>query len=157
MSEKKQILTASVIGLLATTALLIIYTLIVVAVSGWLFAGLQFISTWYFIVSLAMGFGLQVGLYTYLKLSITQMHTSGKVMAVSGTTSTVAMVACCAHYLANVAPLLGLASVISLIGQYQRQLFWVGILFNFFGIIYLVSKIVHFKKYEPPTPQSNIT
>ncbi len=146
MSGRNQIFVASAIGLLATTALLTLYAVVVTTVSGWAFAGQQFSATWYFVVSLAVGFGLQVGLYTYLRQSIMQRHTGGKVVAVSGTTSTTAMLACCAHYLANVASLLGVAGAISVIGQYQRQLFWVGILFNFAGLAYLSYQLIRFKQ-----------
>lgn len=144
MSGRNKILTASVMGLLAATALFTLYAMVVTAVSGWAFAGQQFGATWYFVVSLAIGFGFQVGLYVYLRQSIVQMHASGKVVAVSGTTSTTAMLACCAHYLANIAPLLGLVGAISIVAQYQQQLFWVGMLFNLAGIAYLVWQIVRF-------------
>ena len=146
MSHRNQILTASAIGLLAATALFTLYAVIVTAVSGWAFAGQQFSATWYFVVSLAVCFGIQVGLYTYLRQSITQMDAGGKVVAVSGTTSTAAMLACCAHYLANVAPLLGLAGAISIVAQYQQQLFCVSMLFNLAGIVYLVWQLIRFKK-----------
>ncbi|MDP3985858.1 MAG: hypothetical protein Q8P77_00265 [Candidatus Veblenbacteria bacterium] len=149
MSYKKQILIATVLGLLAATALLTIYAVVVVAVSGWTFVERQFISTWYFVVSLAAGFGIQVGLYAYLKQRIAAQHTNGRVVVTSGTTSTAAMIACCAHYLANVASLLGIVGVVSFIGQYQRQLSWVGILFNLVGIIYLVSQLASFRKHVP--------
>ena len=146
MYSRNQTLTASTIGLLAAAVLFTIYVVIVTAVSGWAFAEQQFSTTWYFVVSLSIGFGIQVGLYAYLRQSITQMHASGKVVAVSGTTSTTAMLACCAHYLVNVAPLLGLAGAISLIGQYQQPLFWIGIIFNLAGIAYLIYQLARFKK-----------
>lgn len=143
--------------MLAAIILIILYIVIITAISGWVFSGQQFSATWYFIVSLAFGFGLQVGLYTYLRQSIAQGYAGGKVVAVSGTTSTTAMLACCAHYLANIVPFLGLSGAISIIGQFQSQLFWIGILFNFVGIIYLVRQLINFNKYGPLAPQSNIT
>ncbi|HBT91875.1 MAG: hypothetical protein UV57_C0028G0003 [Parcubacteria group bacterium GW2011_GWD2_43_10] len=146
MSSRNQILTAAALGLLAAVALLTLYAVIVVAVSGWVFAEQQFSATWYFVVSLALGFGVQVGLYTYLRQSITQRHVGGRVVAVSGTTSTTAMLACCAHYLVNIAPLLGVAGAISIVAQYQQQLFWIGMLFNLAGIAYLMWKLSQFKK-----------
>ncbi|HLD09048.1 MAG TPA: hypothetical protein VJB68_03280 [Methylophilaceae bacterium] len=157
MSSRNQTITASAIGFFAATALLTLYAVIIVAISGWAFAEQQFGATWHFVVSLALGFGIQVGLYAYLRQSITQRHAGGKVVAVSGTTSTTAMLACCAHYLANVAPLLGLAGAISLIGQYQQQLFWVGILFNLAGIAYLVWRLIQFNTHESHSAQLHST
>ncbi len=153
MPGRNHILVAAAIGLLAATTLFTLYALAVTTVSGWAFAEQQFGTTWYFVLSLAVGFGIQVGLYAYLRQSITQMHAGGKVVAVSGTTSTAAMLACCAHYLASIAPLLGIAGAISIIAQYQQQLFWVGILFNLAGIVYLVVQLVRFRTYGSHSAQ----
>ena len=70
------------------------------------------------------------------------MGASGRVVAVSGTTSTAAMVSCCAHYLANIAPLLGVAGFLTVVAQYQIELFWVGLAFNAAGILYVSSKVI---------------
>ena len=126
-------------GVLATTVLLIVYFTVVSLVSGWTFAEAQFRQFWYFVVTLAVGFGIQVGLYSYLKLIVKNV-TPG-VVAASGTTSTVAMISCCAHYLVNVLPILGAVGIITVISQYQVQLFWVGLAFNFAGILYMASKV----------------
>ncbi|MDH4235080.1 MAG: YHS domain-containing protein, partial [Gallionella sp.] len=86
----------------AFVLLLAVYFGVVSLISGTNFALEQFAKFWYFIVLLALGFGIQVGLYTYIKNLAGQHGASGKVVAVSGTTSTAAMVSCCAHYLANI-------------------------------------------------------
>ena len=132
-------------GFLATLALLVIYVTIVSFVSGWDFAQMQFSKFWYFIITLAVGFGTQVGLYTYLKNAIKQ-NASPRVLAVSGTTSTAAMISCCAHYLVNLLPILGAVSFITVISEYQVQLFWVGLAFNFAGIAYMANRIYKFSK-----------
>lgn len=133
-------------GLFASAALLGAYFLILTLVSGWDFARSQFYDFWYFIVSLAAGFGVQIGLYLYLKSSLHHRDPSGKILAVSGTTSTVAMISCCAHYLTNILPLIATAGVISFIGQYQVEFFWIGLAFNLAGIAYISSRIMKFKK-----------
>ena len=127
-------------GALATLFLLILYFTIVSLVSGWIFAQDQFSKFWYFIVALAFGFGIQVGQYFYLK-EIVKRNVPKRMLATTGTTSTAAMVSCCAHYLANILPALGAAGVITLISQYQVQLFWFGLAFNFIGITYMAGKI----------------
>jgi len=50
----------------------------------------------------------------------------------------------CAHYLANILPVIGIAGFLSIIGQYQVQLFWLGLVFNFAGIAYIGGKIMKF-------------
>jgi len=134
-------------GFLAALFLLIIYFSAVSLISGWHFALEQFSQFWYYIVALALGFGIQVGLYVYLKYTIRERASRG-VMAVTGTTSTVSMLSCCAHYLINLLPMLGIAGALTIISQYQIQLFRVGLAFNAFGIIYIANKIFDFKKHS---------
>jgi len=135
---KPTVFTAIQKGFLATIILLFIYFTVVSLVSGWSFAQDQFSKFWYFMVTLALGFGIQVGLYNYLK-------TSGKVLAISGTTSTAAMISCCAHYLVNFLPILGVVGIITVISQYQVQLFWVGIAFNLAGLAYMLFQVRKFR------------
>ncbi len=134
---------------IAIILLLFLYFLIVSAVSGFAFALFQFSSYWYFLISLAIGFGLQIGLYSYLKqlVKMSGVAMQDKTAAVTGTTSTLAMVSCCAHYLANIIPILGIAGAFSIIAQYQIKIFWIGLVFNLFGIVFIGSKIIKFKKH----------
>ncbi|KKU11885.1 MAG: hypothetical protein UX17_C0065G0002 [Parcubacteria group bacterium GW2011_GWC2_45_7] len=129
-------------GILASSLLLGLYFTLLTLISGWPFARGQFFEFWYFIVSLALGFGIQVGLYTYLKNSLHNRVRASGVLAVSGTTSTGAMISCCAHYLVNILPILGVTGLVSLVGQYQIQLFWVGLLSNIAGIAYITGKLL---------------
>lgn len=133
-------------GIIATFILLAIYITTVSLVSGWDFMLDQFEQFWYFVITLAIGFGIQVGLYSNLKNAIRQQNTSGRVLAVSGTTSTVAMISCCAHYLVNLLPILGTVGIITVISQYQIQLFWVGLAFNIVGILYMLNRVIKFSK-----------
>lgn len=126
----------------AFVLLLAIYFGVVGLISGMNFAVEEFTKFWYFIVPLAVGFGIQVGLYTYLKDLVGQHGASGKVVAVSGTTSTAAMVSCCAHYLANILPILGVTGFLTIVGEYQVELFWLGLAFNAAGILYVASKVI---------------
>ncbi|MDP2142852.1 MAG: hypothetical protein Q8J80_01860 [Gallionella sp.] len=71
---------------------------------------------------------------------------SGKVIAVSGATSTAAMVSCCAHYLANIVPILGIAGFLSVVAEYQVELFWVGLVFSAAGIVYVASMVIKSSK-----------
>jgi len=144
MSRLNVIFSASVTGILGALALVGAYLLILTAVSGWDFTLDQFYTFWYFIVSLALGFGIQIGLYTYLRRAIHRGDASGKVLAVSGTTSTAAMISCCTHYLVNILPALGTAGIVTLVAQYQVELFWVGLIANAAGILYIGNKVLKF-------------
>lgn len=130
---------ALVNGFFATAILLIVYFTFVTLVSGWSFAQEQFNQFWYYVVALAIGFGTQVSLYSYLKLKLTKI--SPGVIATTGTTSTAAMISCCAHYLVNILPILGAVGIITVISQYQIELFWVGIAFNVAGLTYMFYQV----------------
>ncbi len=127
-------------GISAGLILLAFYFLILSLVSGWSYALLQFSSYWYFILALSIGFSIQVGLYVYLRTRVAE-KAAGNVVAVSGATSSLAMISCCSHYLINILPIIGTAGVITLISQYQTQIFWFGILANLIGIFYIIAKI----------------
>lgn len=148
--DKKQKIRVFRNAFIAILSLLLFYFSIVTLVSGFRFAMSQFGSYWYFLISLAIGFGIQIGLYTYLKELVKNasvvMH--DKTVLVTGTTSALAMISCCAHYLVNILPILGIAGALVVIAQYQTEIFWVGLAFNAFGIMFIANKIVKFKKHH---------
>jgi Cu+-exporting ATPase len=132
-------------GTLASAILLGVYFAVLTLVSGWSYAQIQFATYWYFIVSLVVGFGIQIALYQYLKTLVHSGQGMGKVVGVSGTTSTMAMISCCAHYLVNLVPILGVTGIVTFATQYQVKLFWVGLAFNIAGIVYIANRIFKFK------------
>ena len=130
-------------GLFSSFILLGVYFGVVTLISGWNFAQSQFSQFWYFLVSLALGFGIQIGLYSHLQ-NLIRDSSSRRMLAVTGTTSTIAMISCCAHYLANILPIIAIGSIAGFIGQYQVEFFWIGLIFNFGGIIFIVRKLFAF-------------
>jgi Cu+-exporting ATPase len=130
------------VGTLASLAMLGVYFGVLTLVSGWDFTVSQFAQFWYYVLPLALGFGIQMGLYVYLRLRLEHHHTGGKMVVASGATSTGAMLACCTHYLANILPVIGAAGVVTLAAQYQVELFWVALAFNLGGIIFIGSRII---------------
>ncbi len=144
--NSRNIPKAITFGIFATILLLGVYFVVLTLISGWGFTVRQFSMFWYFIVSLAFGFGIQIGLYTYLRKLVMGMHGEGNVLGVTGTTSVVSMISCCTHYLANLLPILGAAGIVTFVAQYQVQFFWVGLLFNLLGVLYVGHRIIKFKK-----------
>lgn len=133
-------------GTLAFLAMMGIYFGILTLVSGWRFTLEQFYQFWYFIVALGGGFGVQVALYTRLRQLVAGSAESKTVMAASGSTSTAAMISCCAHYLTNVAPVLGATGLVTLASQYQVEFFWFGLAMNAAGLAYVGTKLYNAKK-----------
>ena len=133
-------------GTAALAVLLGIYFGVLTLVSGWGFTVSQFALFWPYIVTLALGFGAQAGLYLYLRQLSAHHHHAHHVVAASGTTSTAAMLACCAHYLTNVLPVLGAVGVVSLVAQYQLELFWISLAFNAAGLFFIGYQVRMAKK-----------
>lgn len=134
---------ASGAGLTASALILGFFFGVLSLVSGWQFTVAQFAEWWPFIVALTVGFGVQVGLFVYLRGAV-HGAASGKVMAASGTTSGVAMVSCCTHYLVNLLPVLGATGLVTFVGTYQIELFWFGIASNLAGIAYMGRRLFLF-------------
>ena len=141
-------------GVAACAVLLALYLVVLTLVSGWAFTLAQFVAFWYFVVTLAVGFGVQIALYTRLRHVTRHADGSGKVVAVSGGTSTAAMISCCTHYLTNILPVLGATGLVALVAQYQTELFWVGAAFNAAGVTYVGRKLLqasrHMAQMEQP-------
>ena len=64
-------------GIVAFLALLTVYSLVLILISGWKFTWEQLTQFWYYILSLALGFGTQFGLYSYLKGIIKHQFRTG--------------------------------------------------------------------------------
>ena len=59
-------------------------------------------------------------------------------MAGNTSTSTLGMIACCAHHLTDILPILGLSFLTALLIQYQKVILLVAIASNLSGIFYLI-------------------
>lgn len=131
-------------GFLGTFGLFGFYLAIVGALSDWSLARMQFLSNWPWIVGLAIGFGIQVALFFYLR-ALHRARMSGTVAATTGTVSALTMVACCTHYLVGILPIVGISGLATVIGSYQQELFGFGIVANMVGIGYMVRQLINIK------------
>lgn len=128
-------------GAIGFFALLAFYFLTMRILSGsWEASWSQFGKLWYFMIPLSLGFGMQVGLYMYIRNKMKD-NSSPKVMAVNTTTSTLGMIACCAHHVTDILPIVGLSAFTIFLAEYQIPILLIGIILNLFGIGYLVLKI----------------
>ncbi len=126
-------------GGLSALGLLIFYLGIITLAQGWGHAIEQLSIDRWFVGAIMAGFGTQVGLYTYLRGMHLRARAGG--VATSTGTSTVAMLACCAHHLTDVFAIFGLSGAAIFLTVYKTPLLWLGIVMNLFGIAYLLWKI----------------
>jgi hypothetical protein len=136
--------TPVVFGAGAALALLGFYLGVIGLVQGWEHAVEQLAQDRWFVAAIALGFGTQIGLFTYVRGLHANAATGG--VAASTGTSAVAMLACCAHHLTDVLPILGLSGAVIFLNVYKTPLLWLGIAMNLAGIIYLLRKIETMKR-----------
>jgi YHS domain-containing protein len=138
-SGRRPLLRPIAFGLLAVLGLLTFYLGIITLAQGWAHAIEQLADDRNFIGAIALGFGTQIGLFTYLR-GLHAHAAAGGVAASTGTSAT-AMLACCAHHLADILPIVGLSGAAIFLNAYKTPLLWLGILMNLIGIVYLLRKV----------------
>lgn len=138
-------------GLLGAAGLLAFYFIVLrLTNSSWDHAIEQFGQLWFWMLLLDLGFGIQIGLYTYLR-NIDRNENSAKIASTSAGVSAGSMVACCAHHVSDVLPIIGLSSISIFLTEYQVWFIILGIVSNFLGIGYIAKQImsVSVAKREP--------
>ncbi len=134
------------IGGLASILLLFLYVSVMSLATRSVEATIiQFYDMWYWIAILSTGFGIQSGLYFYLRDLVKGNYRSATgITAASTGTSSVGMVACCAHHLTEILPLVGFSGVAVFLTQYQVPFIILGIIMNIGGIMYMLQVIKTF-------------
>src|SRR3972149_609080 len=110
--------SATLKGLISSAALLGIYFSIVTLLSGWEFAVSQLLRYWYWLGALTAGFGVQVGLFSYLRARHRARVSAGTVAA-AGTTSGASLRSSCTAYAASWRTMFGTTGISAFVGQYQ--------------------------------------
>ncbi len=122
-------------GLLGMGGLLVLYLGLVTLAEGWYHAVDLLIEDAWIVGPILAGFGAQIGLYTYLKMvAHAAARGTGALAGAGGGTSTAAMVACCAHHVTDVLPLLGLSAAATFLAEYRIPFMVVGLVTNLIGI-----------------------
>lgn len=135
MKEAKQ--KAWIWGLVAILVMSLFYLVIMLVSMPTREVWWNFSFSWYLIIPLILGFGLQIGLWIYLK-NYPNKHASGAVPSSAGAVSGVAMLACCSHHLFDILPFVGLSGAGLFLAQYQRFFLLLGLTINIFGIAYMI-------------------
>lgn len=128
-----------IVGALAASVLFGLYLGLVTLAQGWQHAIELLAEDLGLVLPIMVGFGMQVGLFVHLRALRASASAGG--MAASTGTSTAAMLACCAHHLADVLPILGLSGTALLLGAYKTQLLWLGLGMNLAGVAYLLWQL----------------
>lgn len=129
-----------IVGIAAGLLLVAIFTGIMTLAESFTVALSQAARIWYWIAAMAVGFGVQAGLFSFIRQSLKELAISTSV-ATSGGVSAGSMVACCAHHLTDVLPFLGLSGLAAFLSSYQTLFLAIGVLSNLVGITIMLETI----------------
>jgi len=138
---------SSLLGVLAAFAIVGFYLGMNTLTADWYFAKIQFSEHRWWIITLAIGLGIQVTLFALFKARLrgTKAKAAVSGLAASGGMSAVAMMACCSHYLAVIVPALGLtflsAAAVTRIAEYQSYFFMAGVFSCMVGIGLMLQRM----------------
>ena len=133
-------------GLLATALMLGIYLAIISLVQGPAHAVSQLGDDAVFVALIATGFGVQIAMFTELR-AIDRQHRAGALLTAASTgTSGAAMLACCAHHLVDLVPLLGLSAAAVFLNAYRTELFFLGITMNLLGVLVIARQLARARR-----------
>ncbi|MBI2545532.1 MAG: hypothetical protein HYW22_02995 [Candidatus Aenigmarchaeota archaeon] len=125
-----------VYGIIGSGSLIALYITIVSLFQGIDYTVSRFLGLWYLMVPLIVGFGFQIGLFTYIR---DFMKMSPGTAGMSGGVSAVSMVACCAHHITDVIPVLGISVLGIFLLEYQPVFLIFGIVSNVIGILVMLN------------------
>jgi hypothetical protein len=142
MSNRKRFLLPVSFGLLGALSLTGVYFGIVSWAESPAHALELFWQDRWIVFLLILGFGVQVALYVILKkglfLPVGAMGASGAMTGAGGATSTAAMVACCAHHVTDVLPILGQTAAATFLADYQQAFMLLGLGTTLTGIVVML-------------------
>ena len=109
-----------------------------------------FIEDRWLILPLIIGFGIQSSLYIILKrqlfIPIDHTGSAGAMTGASGGTSTLAMIACCAHHVVDVLPILGLTAAATFLAKYQTHFMYGSLGIMVLGILVMLNILIRERK-----------
>lgn len=128
-------------GVVSSAALVAVYLAIISLAQGPQHAFEQLAADGLFVMLIAAGFGTQMGLFAELR-TVDRRHRAAAGVTAAGTgTSAAAMLACCAHHLVDLLPLLGLSAAAVFLNTYKTPLFLVAITMNVIGIVVIARQL----------------
>ncbi len=127
------------VGVAGAVGLVLFYVILVGLLSAsWRHPLDELLELKYLIGALVLGFGTQVGLFYHIRHVMHVKGRGGNAVAAGTGASTVAMVACCAHHITDVLPIIGLAGVALFLSEYKIAFITFGIISNTVGIVIML-------------------
>ena len=138
MSKSKRLFLPIIFGSAGSLFLTSLYLGLVSWAESFQHAVQYFWQDRWIVIPIVLGFGIQTSLYVILKkrlfVPVSNTGPSGVLTGTSGATSTISMVACCAHHVTDVLPILGLTAAATFLAQYRTAFMLVGLGMTLVGI-----------------------
>lgn len=123
-------------GAVGAAAMLVLYIGLITLAESLSHALQQLRTDAVWVALVATGSGVQVGLFLGVRQVVRGRLAGAKALTGAGTgTSTAGMVACCAHHLTDLAPIIGLTGATAFLTQYRLVFIIGGLLMNLVGIL----------------------
>lgn len=141
-------------GVLAAAGLTLLYIVVVAGASGsWSHFTEQAREDWYYLILIVGGFGTQIALMSELRRRHRLHHAAAAASGAGAGASTVGMVACCAHHIADLAPLIGATGAAAFLIDYRIPFMIAGIGVNAVGVTIAARRLrrapaVHARPHE---------
>lgn len=129
----------------AGAALAAVYVGVLALANSLAHVGSELTRLWPWLSVLVVGFAAQMGLFSYVRGAVKEHDMPSAGVVGSSVTSTASMLACCAHHLTDVLPLVGLTSAALFLANYQRVFLVLGVGSNLLALTYLLA---HMKKHR---------
>jgi hypothetical protein len=94
------------------------------------------------VLAISIGFGTQVGLFVELHAIHSRHRASGALTAASAGAGSAAMLACCAHHLVDVLPLVGLSAATVFLADYRTPLIALSLGTNVLGVVVIGRELI---------------
>ena len=129
-------------GIIGAAALAAFYGLVVGFAGGLGHLGQQTVEDWPWLVLIVGGFGTQIALFAELRRR-KRLHADVRAATGGGAgASVVGMVACCAHHVADLAPVIGASGAAVFLTEYRTPIMAAGIAINALGV-FLAARRLH--------------
>lgn len=123
-------------GAIAAAAMASFYVVVVRGASGsWSHLTDQARQDWYYLAAIVAGFGIQVALVSELRGRRRLGHSAAIVGSTGAGASTAGMIACCAHHIADLLPVVGAASAAGFLTDYRVPFMLAGIAINTLAVV----------------------
>lgn len=128
-------------GVAAAATLATFYVAVLAGSAGWSHLSDTLGRDWWLVLLLTAGFGVQVAVLVEVRRRHKAAHGVTAVAGAGAGTSAVGMVACCAHHLADLVPLIGLSGAATFLTAQQRTLMWVAVGMTAAGVFLAVRQL----------------